>query len=151
MDKNKLVYMFLLIGFVVFILILDVSFYIKNSNINGKLSINRKFYEINYISDNNNIRNNKNTLNIISNGIDKVYFDIYNSGNENAYLSEYSIYGITTTLENEEDLVIDTSLKKNDVIKGGQTKRVYVNISCDECNFDDNTVIDFKLKYLFKE
>ena len=151
MDKNKLVYMFLLIGFVVFILILDVSFYIKNSNINGKLSINRKFYEINYISDNNNIRNNKSTLNIISNGIDKVYFDIYNSGNENAYLSEYSIYGITTTLENEEDLVIDTSLKKNDVIKGGQTKRVYVNISCDECNFDDNTVIDFKLKYLFKE
>ena len=151
MDKNKLVYMFLLIGFVVFILILDGSFYIKNSNINGKLSINRKFYEINYISDNNNIRNNKNTLNIISNGIDKVYFDIYNSGNENAYLSEYSIYGITTTLENEEDLVIDTSLKKNDVIKGGQTKRVYVNISCDECNFDDNTVIDFKLKYLFKE
>ena len=151
MDRNKIVYLFLLIGFVVFILILDVSFYIKNSNINGKLSINRKFYEINYISDNNNIRNNKNTLNIISNGIDKVYFDIYNSGNENAYLSEYSIYGITTTLENEEDLVIDTSLKKNDVIKGGQTKRVYVNISCDECNFDDNTVIDFKLKYLFKE
>ena len=151
MDRNKIIYLFLLIGFVVFILILDVSFYIKNSNINGKLSINRKFYEINYISDNNNIRNNKNTLNIISNGIDKVYFDIYNSGNENAYLSEYSIYGITTTLENEEDLVIDTSLKKNDVIKGGQTKRVYVNISCDECNFDDNTVIDFKLKYLFKE
>ena len=151
MDRNKIIYLFLLIGFVVFILILDVSFYIKNSNINGKLSINRKFYEINYISDNNNIRNNKNTLNIISNGIDKVYFDIYNSGNENSYLSEYSIYGITTTLENEEDLVIDTSLKKNDVIKGGQTKRVHVNISCDECNFDDNTVIDFKLKYLFKE
>ncbi len=151
MDRNKIVYLFLLIGFVVFILTLDISFYNKNSNIDGKLSINRKFYEINYFSDNNNIRNNKNTLNIISNGKDKIYFDIYNSGNENAYLREYSIYGITTTLENEEDLVIDTSLKKNDVIKGGQTKRVYVNIICDNCTIDDNTIIDFKLKYVFKE
>ena len=150
MDKNKLVYMVLLISFVAGIIILDVSFYLKNSNALGKVNIVRKFYEVNYISNNYNIKEKNGTLDITTNGVDELYFDIYNSGNVNAYVSEYSIYGLSTNLE-EEDIVIDTSIKKNDVVKSGQTKRVYIDVDCDNCKFDENTEIKFKVKYLFKE
>lgn len=150
MDRNKIIYFFLLISFVVFVLILDISFYLKNSSVKGSVQVNRKFYEINLIKENNVVNMVNDTLNVVSNGKDRISFDLYNSGNVNAYLSEYSIFGITSNLE-EEDIVIESSLKKNDVIKSGQIKRVYLDISCEECIITDNTEIKFSVRYLFKE
>ncbi len=150
MDKNKIVYYLLLTSFILFILILDITFYLKNSSVSGKVKVNRKFFEINYLKENNSVNMINDTLNVVSNGKDRISFDLYNSGNVNAYLSEYSIFGITSNLE-EEDITIESSLKKNDVIKSGQIKRVYLDVSCEDCVINDNTEIKFNVRYLFKD
>lgn len=150
MDKNKIIYYLLLTSFILFILILDITFYLKNSSVSGKVKVNRKFFEINYLKENNSVNMINDTLNVVSNGKDRISFDLYNSGNVNAYLSEYSIFGITSNLE-EEDITIESSLKKNDVIKSGQIKRVYLDVSCEDCVINDNTEIKFNVRYLFKE
>ncbi len=149
MNKSRITYIVLLILFVVFIIGLDIVFYIRYSNISGKLSINRKFYNINYITDNNNVKLYNGDINVnIKSLNEEVYFDIYNSGNINATLDNVSFKSITSNLE-EENFVITSSLQKNDVIKGGETKRVYIKITCENCNQD--TELAFNIEYDFTE
>ncbi len=149
MNKGRVTYIVLLILFVVFVIGLDIIFYMRYSNISGKLSINRKFYDINYITDNSNVKLYNGDINVnIKNLDEEVYFDIYNSGNINATLDSVSFKSITSNLE-EENFTITSSLQKNDVIKGGETRRVYINITCENCNKD--TELAFNTEYVFTE
>ena len=150
MNKNKAIYVLLLIIFVVLVLALDITFYLNYSNISGKLSIKKKFYDINYITEKNNVKLYNEAINVNVNNInEEVYFDIYNSGNENAVLENVTISSITSEVEKEK-FIINSSMKEKDIIKGGETKRVYINISCESCDIE-NVKLAFNVKYDFVE
>ncbi len=150
MNKSKVVYTLLLVIFVVLILVLDITFYLRYSNISGKLSIKKKFYDINYITDGNNVKLYNGAINVnLDNINEEVYFDIYNSGNENAVLKNVTFNSITSEIE-KEMFSIESSLKENDIIKGGETKRVYINISCESCDTKD-VKLAFNIEYDFIE
>ena len=149
LQKSKYIYTLLIFSFVVFILVLNVTFYLANANIKGNAKINREYYEIKYESDNENVSFDKDTIKVRLNGkYDDIYFDMVNIGNVNVDVIDYDIYDLKTNL-NEDDININLSFK-NDSLSGGKTKRVFIDVKCDECNIDNKSYINFDVKYNFK-
>lgn len=150
MTKEKKMYYFLVVAFILFISVLVSVFLIKNINFEGQTIIKRKYYEIIYTSNNENVSIRDDIINIKLNDIDdKISFDILNAGNIDAIIKNVNINIVNTNL-NKDSLKVKTNLNNGDYIKGGETKRTYIAIDYDSV-LEENSYLEINLKYTFGE
>ena len=150
MDKNKIVYFLMLIIFMVFVIILNVVFFIRYSNTKGNVEITKKYYKITYISDNDNVfvDDDKVIINL-SNENMTTSFNMYNIGNEKATIDSYIIDNFSSNLSKDK-VSIKVSIDKDDTINGGENISNKVEVICNNCSFKENDYVKFNLKYFFK-
>ena len=77
-------------------------------------------------------------------------FDITNIGNMNVKSENYSITNISTNI-NENNIKISSSLKGNEIIKGGESKKIIVTIEYNGKEKVDDLYYNFNLNYSFSE
>ena len=151
MNKEKKVYFLLIISFILFVCVFISTFIIKNINIKGKTNIIKKYSEVKYESNNDELFIHDDIVSVRLNELkDELSFNIYNIGNNDIKVSYLDI-GIINTNLNRDKLNIKLDLNKNDVIKGGQVKRVVVYIDYDKNEIKENSYLNFDLKYSFSE
>ena len=149
MNKDKKVYILLVISFILFVSVFIVTFILKYSNLKGNINIKRKYYEIVYKSNNENVIINNDIINIKYSKDKELFFDIYNVGNIDANVNSVSIDNINTDL-NKDNLNIILNSNTNDFIKGGNVKRVYVKAEYDG-EITEKNYLNFNIKYVFNE
>ena len=150
MDNDKKIYYLLVFMFTVFISFFISSFLIKNSNIKGKINIEKKYYDIVYESKSDGLTVDNDIINInIKNIKDEIYIDAYNIGNKDVKLNNMDVKINNTNLDKDK-LNINLNINKNDVIKGGETKRIIFNIDYDGEN-NENDYLNYSVKFNFIE
>ena len=150
MTKERRIYYLLVVAFVLLISIFVSTFLIKNINFEGQTIIKRKYYEIIYTSNNENVSIRDDIINIKLNDIDdKISFDILNAGNIDAIIKNVNINIVNTNL-NKDSLKVKTNLNNGDYIKGGETKRAYIAVDYDSV-LEENSYLEINLKYTFGE
>lgn len=150
MDKNKLIHFIALSLFFAFVIILNVIFLINNYGIEGKVIINKKYYEIIYFSSDDRVIINDKKISLnLKNGNMKSSFKIYNIGNTNATVDGHIIDNINTNL-NTDDIKFDLSFDKGSIINKGETREIFIEVLCDECTIVEDNYINFDIKYIFK-
>ena len=78
-----------------------------------------------------------------------ISLDVINIGNISVYVDNYSITNVNTNARST-DFDIDVSLKKGELIKGGESKKVFVKVKYKGNNSDD-VFYNFNVNYLFNK
>lgn len=76
--------------------------------------------------------------------------DVRNIGNIDAYVENINLTNIKTNIETE-NINIDMSLVKEDVIKGSESKKLIFTITYKEQNTEETPQISFDINYKFNE
>ncbi len=155
--KNSLKYVILIILFIVLVISVTVSNLFIKYETKGEFNYKNKYYEIKYsnITMNNNqtmvkIDEENNSIHISIPTLEKkevISFDITNIGNSDIIFDNYSITNIDTIV-NTDNVIVNTSINKNELIKGGNSKKVIINIINNNKN---NGYYNFNINCLFKE
>lgn len=154
--KDYFKYILLVVLFIVFVISFTMyNLYIKKS-ISGNFNVSSNYNEIKYtnivINDKDNVvkidDKNKSIHIEIPKLVKDTFFsvDIVNIGNKDIIIKNFSYMNIDTDLD-KNNIVIDTSLKENEIIKGGYSKKlnIYVrnnNKNSDKYNFNINLLYD---------
>ncbi len=149
MDKSKKVYLLLIFSSILFISVYIITFIVRYSNIKGNINIKRKYYEIVYKSNSENININNDLVNVNYYKNNDLYFDIYNVGNIDANVNDILIENINTSLDKDK-LNIMLNFNKDDFIKGGESKRININIEYDN-EINESNYLSFSIKYIFSK
>lgn len=149
MNKNKIIYYLMLSAFLVIVIILNIIFFIRNSNNYGNLNIIKKYSEIKFIPNDENVAINNDLISIKLSKNMNTSFNIYNIGNKGVYVNKVIVDGINSSVK-KEDIIIKTSIKEGDFIKGGEILENKITISCNKCDFKENDYINFNMKYIFE-
>lgn len=148
MDEDKKVYYLLIFMFTIFIGAFIAFFIIKNMNIRGKVQIEKKYSTIVYELKDNELSQSNDLICVRMNNIkDELYFDIYNTGNKDVIINNTNINNISTNMDKDK-LNIKLNVDKDDVIKGGEVKRVVININYED-SIKENNYLNFDIKYGF--
>ncbi len=148
MEEDKRIYYLLVFMFIIFIGVFIAFFIIKNMNVIGKVQIDKKYSNIVYDLKSTELSLNKETICVRFSKIkNEVYFDIYNTGNEDVRVSNVNINNFNTNLDKDK---IDIKLNVNvgDIIKGGEIKRVIINTSYNDLT-NENDYLNYDIKYSF--
>jgi hypothetical protein len=73
--------------------------------------------------------------------------DVNNIGNEDIVISNYQILNVDTSL-NKDNVIITTSLKQDEVIKGGSSKKLLIKITNNNKN---DGHYNFSINTIYKE
>ena len=148
MENDQRIYYLVIFMFIVFISAFIAFFIIKNVNIKGKVQIEKKYSNIVYELKDSDLSLNNNLICIRMNNVkNELYFDIYNTGNKDITIYNTNIKYVSTNMEKDK-LNIKLSADKDDVIKGGEVKRVVININYDDSIKEDD-YLNFDIKYSF--
>ena len=148
MENDQRIYYLVIFMFIVFISAFIAFFIIKNVNIKGKVQIEKKYSNIVYELKDSDLSLNNNLVCIRMNNVkNELYFDIYNTGNKDITIDNTNINYVSTNMDKDK-LNIKLSAKKDDVIKGGEVKRVVININYDDSIKEDD-YLNFDIKYSF--
>ena len=157
--KNSLQYIVLIIIFITCVVSITLSYLHTNYKEMGSIKVTKKYYDImfdNAIIDNNStsikIDNDKDSLHIeIPEFKNDVEFslDVKNIGNVDVLLDSISYTNVVTNMDKTKVKVI-TSLEKNDIIRGGDEKKLVVKITSDGVNIEDPHY-NFNINCIFKE
>ncbi len=155
--KGSLKYIFLIILFIVLVISITVSNLFIKYETNGNFNYNSKYSMVKYsnvsMSNNHTLvkideKNNSIHINIPTLKKEEVIsFDITNIGNKDIIFDNYSITNIDSIV-NTDNVVINTSIKNGELIKGGNSKKVVINIINNNKN---SGYYNFNINCLFKE
>jgi hypothetical protein len=76
--------------------------------------------------------------------------DVRNIGNIDAYVENVNLTNIKTNT-NTEDINIDMTLRKEDIIKGSESKKLILTITYKGKNTEEIPQISFDINYKFNE
>lgn len=148
MENDQRIYYLVIFMFIVFISAFIAFFIIKNVNIKGKVQIEKKYSNIVYELKDSDLSLNNDLVCIRMNNVkNELYFDIYNTGNKDITIDNTNINYVSTNMDKDK-LNIKLSADKDDVIKGGEVKRVVININYDDSIKEDD-YLNFDIKYSF--
>ncbi len=148
MENDQRIYYLVIFMFIVFISAFIAFFIIKNVNIKGKVQIEKKYSNIVYELKDSDVSLNNDLVCIRMNNVkNELYFDIYNTGNKDITIDNTNINYVSTNMDKDK-LNIKLSADKDDVIKGGEVKRVVININYDDSIKEDD-YLNFDIKYSF--
>ena len=157
-------YIIFILFFIVFIFIITYSYLNTNFNQKGNMAYNRKYYDIVYSNvtidydttmkikldnDNDTISVRVNDLNEFKK-TNSFSVDLTNIGNINAIIQSIKIQNIQSNIE-PKNVNIDISTEENDIIKGGETKKLIIRITYNETDKKEDPFYFFDIKYDFNE
>lgn len=160
--KEKLIYSLIVLLFSLFILSLALFYLFNGFEIQGNTQIKKKYYDIKLndavieYETNMVITVNDNKIKIkIPNLNDfqktkSISIDVTNIGNISANVSNIFIDEIFSNI-NPENLSINLSLNKNDIIKGGETKKLVIDLTYNGKDKINEPCYEFSIKYVFDE
>lgn len=159
MKDNKIGYSLIVILIIFLIFSLTIINLKLKKEVNGSLICDQNYYDIIFsnvdVNDNAEIKIKDNIINVYIDNIkenNKISFliDINNIGNLNAVVDSVYIDNIISKIP-KNDVIINTSIEKDEIIMGGQAKKLLVEIEYIGNNELDNYNYKFDLNYLFKE
>ncbi len=158
-EGNKFLYILSLILFIILVFSITITYLFIFKENNGSVDIVNKYYDVvfNNVMTNDDIivKVNNNNIYVSVKDINELstpktfYIDMVNIGNLNAvvdgvYISNMSDYNIGKYLN------VETSILKDDVLKGSQKKKLMVKFSY-LGHSKVNKGFKFNINYLFKE
>jgi len=150
-------YIILVLLFIALVISVTVSTLYIKYEIKGKFNYTKNYYELKYSNiamDNDDItvklNENNNSIHIDIPSLEKkatIKVDISNIGNSNVILDNYQIMNVDTSL-NKDNVSINTSLVKDEVIKGGYSKKLIIDVIN---NGKSKGYYNFNVDMIFKE
>ncbi len=151
----------LLIFFIILVFLFTLLFLKINMVERGNIEVINDFYNI-YINE-VTIDYNTTTKAIINDSyisfnIDDLYnyeeaktvmVELYNIGNKDATIEEVLIDFTSSNIDNEY-MIINVSLKKDDIIRAKSKKRFEIKIQYNSPNILKTDVVDFNVEFLYK-
>lgn len=163
--KGKIIsYSISIVFLILFIFVLTYSYLNTNFSQKGNIDYKRKYYDIVY----NNVTidadttmkvkldSEKDTINIDIRNLNEFKkansfsIDLTNIGNINAIISNIKIGNIHSNVS-PKDVNVDISTNVNDIINGGETKKLIICITYNKTSKIENPYYFFDIKYDFDE
>ena len=124
--KNSLKYVLLIVLFIALVISVTVSTLYIKYEIKGEFKYNRQYYDIKY---SNVFMDNDDIIVKVDENNNSIHIDI-------------------PELEKENTISVVTSLEKDDILKGGNSKKIIINI---KNNNKEKGHFNFNINYIFKE
>ena len=138
--KQTTKYILLVLIFIAIVVGITFSFLFIRYDEKGSVEVVKKYYDVMFI--NTMIEDNKKTSIKLNNNDDSIHIsipnlneeklttfsvDAINIGNIDTYVDNYSISNVDTNA-NINDVQIEVSLNKDELIKGGESKKINVKV-----------------------
>lgn len=162
--KEKITYALIILLFSILVLSLALYYLFNGFSIRGDANIIKKYYDIklNNVSvdyetdmtvkldnENSTIQVNVPDLNQFKK-TNSFSIDLTNIGNIDAKITEIRIENIFANIDTK-NVNINLSLDKEDVIKGGETKKLNIEITYNGKDRIKQPYYEFSIKYVFDE
>jgi hypothetical protein len=154
---NSLKYIILVILFIILVFSVTVSTLFIKYETKGNFVFSKnysyiKYSNVSYDNDDIVVKMNEedNYIHVSIPSLEKnatISLDMVNIGNEEVVLDNYSITNIDTEL-NKDNININVTINKDDVIKGGTTKKIIINVSN---NNKESGYLNFNVNCSYKE
>ncbi len=162
--KEKITYALIILLFSILVLSLALYYLFNGFSMMGKADIIKKYYDIklnnvsiDYETDMTIKLNNENgTIQVKVPDLNKFKktnsfsIDLTNIGNIDAKIIDIRIENIFANIDTK-NVNINLSLDKEDVIKGGETKKLNVEITYNDKDKIEQPYYEFSIKYVFDE
>lgn len=162
--KEKITYALIILLFSILVLSLALYYLFNGFSMMGKADIIKKYYDIklnnvsiDYETDMTIKLNNENgTIQVKVPDLNKFKktnsfsIDLTNIGNIDAKIIDIRIENIFANIDTK-NVNINLSLDKEDVIKGGETKKLNVEITYNAKDKIEQPYYEFSIKYVFDE
>ena len=157
-------YIIFVVILILFVSIITISFLLINYKEQGTFEYNKVYNEIlltNTIIDYDTtasikLNNEENNIHIDIpdlneyNSLKTLSIDMENIGNTSVYITDIYYSNVVSNV-NTDYVKINSSLKKGDIIKGNEIKRVYIDISYGGKYKDIIPYYNFNINYSFEE
>ena len=160
--KDTTKFIFMVIVFMVLVVSMTFCYLFLHYKEKGDVNITKKYYDIKFINavvsenikSSVKINNDNDSFHVEIPNMNKdksatISLDVINIGNISVYVDNYSITNGNTNARST-DFDIDVSLKKGELIKGGESKKVIVKVKYKGNNSDD-VFYNFNVNYLFNK
>ena len=164
MGKNRYITFMLFLLIVVLVFSVSITYIVIEKDETGAGTIKTKYYDIMFT--NTSIDFDSKMEIKIDDAKDKISInipdlnefkesnsfsiDVKNIGNIDAYVENVSLTNIKTNIETE-NINIDMSLTKEDIIKGSESKKLILTITYKGKNTEEIPQISFDINYKFNE
>ena len=164
MGKNRYITFMLFLLIVVLVFSVSITYIVIEKDETGAGTIKTKYYDIMFT--NASIDFNSKMEIKIDDAKDKISInipdlnefkesnsfsiDVKNIGNIDAYVENVNLTNIKTNT-NTEDINIDMTLRKEDIIKGSESKKLILTITYKGKNTEEIPQISFDINYKFNE
>lgn len=162
--KEKITYALIILLFSILVLSLALYYLFNGFSMMGKADIIKKYYDIklnnvsiDYETDMTIKLNNENgTIQVKVPDLNKFKktnsfsIDLTNIGNIDAKIIDIRIENIFANIDTK-NVNINLSLDKEDIIKGGETKKLNVEITYNDKDKIEQPYYEFSIKYVFDE
>ena len=162
--KEKITYALIILLFSILVLSLALYYLFNGFSIRGDANIIKKYYDIklnnvsvDYETDMTvKLDNENSTIQVKVPDLNQFKktnsfsIDLTNIGNIDAKITEIRIENIFANIDTK-NVNINLSLSKEDVIKGGETKKLNVEITYNGKDRIEQPYYEFSIKYVFDE
>lgn len=164
MKKKIISYSISIVFLIVFVFLVTYSYLNTNFSQKGNIDYKKKYYDIVYnnvtIDSDTTMKvkldSENDTINIKINNLNEFKksnsfsIDLTNIGNINAIIENIRIQNINSNVE-PKNVNVDISTNINDIINGGETKKLIIVITYKETKKIENPYYFFDIKYDFNE
>ena len=160
--KKSLKYIILVILVITLVVLITFSYLKLHYSEKGTIKITKNYYDIvfnntmmEYDGIKVKINNEEDSIHIEVPNIEKnkdisFSLDVKNIGSKDAFIDNFEYSNIDSSVDTEK-IEIATSLEKGSVIKGGESKKLYVNIKYNGNEKGENLYYNFNVNYIFDE
>lgn len=164
MSKNRYITFMLFLLIVVLVFSISITYIVIEKDETGKGTIKTSYYDVMFTNttidfdstlevkiddDKDKISINIPDLNEFKES-NSFSIDVKNIGNIDAYVENVNLTNIKTNIETE-NLNIDMTLIKDDIIKGSEAKKLIFTITYKGQNLEETPQISFDVNYKFNE
>lgn len=159
MKKNKLIYFLIIIIFTLLVFSITYTYLFIYKESRGKAEFVNKYSDVVFLNvtseDDLSLKINGNIIGVNVDDINDLikpktfYMDATNIGNINAMVDGIYISNISNS-EITNDIKVEPSIIKGDIINGGNQKKIKVTISYNGEKIE-KTKLKFNINFLFKE
>lgn len=164
MSKNNFVYAVCIVLFVVLVTSVTITYLVINEKDRGISDVSKKYYDvifsnvsIDYESDISvKINNEKDYIHIVIPNLNEFErsssfaIDVKNIGNISAYVEKMHLSNIISNIDPSK-VNVDVSLVKDDIIKGGESKKLIITITYIGKEKIEIPNYEFNINYSFNE
>lgn len=160
--KNTLKYIILLILSIILVVSITFTYLKLHYSEKGIIKVNNGYYDIvfsNVLIENDDakIKTNDNDdyvhieiNNLIENKEIELSLDLKNIGSKDVFVDNFSYANIDSNVDLSKVEII-SSLEKNTIIKGGESKKLFVKVKYNGKEKIENSYYNFNINYVFDE